>query len=201
MKTKHSKLVDNDLVLAVTEEELASDFEADKIEFESKGKMMPQKLETSQSTDRSRQIESWRISESSNSISDLDLIMSLQKMQTEEQALIEQKQHLVATEQNLHNKLVEEVEKKQATIALLKSEITDLQKMTKQLGEALGIDSFNRTQVVKINSPILIDTNVKQDLPHCVGLLNCSKPEKCRNYDLCLNKYMAAEMRNDVLDV
>jgi hypothetical protein len=65
-------------------------------------------------------------------------------MKTEEQALLEQKQRLVATEQNLHNKLVKEMEKRKATIANLISEITDLQNRTKQIGEELGIDINNK---------------------------------------------------------
>ena len=201
MKTKHSKLVDNLLGWAVTEEELDSCLESDKIASEQKERITPQKPETQQTTERSQEIKPAQIVESSNSIYDLDLVTYLQKMKTEEQALLEQKQQLVATEQNLHNKLVEEIEDKKATIANLKSEITDLQNRTKQLGEALGIDSYNETQILKINSPILVDTKVKQDLPHCVGLLNCSKPEKCRNYDSCLQEYMSAEIRNDILNV
>lgn len=86
--------------------------------------------------------------ESPNSINDLDLLTSLQKMKTEEQALLEQKQRLVATEQNLHNKLVKEIERKKTTIANLTAEITDLQNRTKQLGEALDIDIYNKTQTL-----------------------------------------------------
>jgi len=69
-------------------------------------------------------------------------------MKTEEQALLEQKQRLVATEQNLHNKLVKEIEGKKITIASLISEITDLQNRTKQLEEALGIEIYNKTQAL-----------------------------------------------------
>jgi septal ring factor EnvC (AmiA/AmiB activator) len=86
--------------------------------------------------------------ESPNSINDLDLLTSLQKMKTEEQALLEQKQRLVATEQNLHNKLVKEIERKKTTIANLTAEITDLQNRTKQLEEALDIDIYNKTQTL-----------------------------------------------------
>ena len=95
-----------------------------------------------------KQIDTLQIAESPNSINDLDLLTSLQKMKTEEQALIEQKQRLVATEQNLHNKLVKEMERKKTTIANLISEITDLQNRTKQLEEALGIEIYNKTQTL-----------------------------------------------------
>jgi hypothetical protein len=93
-------------------------------------------------------IDTLQISESPNSINDLDLLTSLQKMKTEEQALLEQKQRLVATEQNLHNKLVKEIERKKTTIANLTAEITDLQNRTKQLEEALDIDIYNKTQTL-----------------------------------------------------
>jgi hypothetical protein len=98
-----------------------------------------QEDETLRTTDRSQQINTLQITEASNSTNDLDLLTSLQKMKTEEQALIEQKQRLIATEQNLYSKLVKEIEKKKVTIANLASEIGDLQNKTKQLEEALSI--------------------------------------------------------------
>ena len=102
-----------------------------------------QEDETLPAPQETKQIDDLQISESPNSSNDLDLLASLQKMKTEEQALIEQKQRLVAIEQSLHNKLVKEMERKKATIANLISEITDLQNRIKQLGEALGIDINN----------------------------------------------------------
>jgi hypothetical protein len=103
-----------------------------------------QEDETLPSTQGAKQLEGLQLAESPNSSNDLDLLASLQKMKTEEQALLEQKQRLVATEQNLHNKLVKEMEKRKATIANLISEITDLQNRTKQIGEELGIDINNK---------------------------------------------------------
>ena len=187
------------MIWAVDEEEIDSCLESDKIVSEPKGKMMPQKLGASQITDGLQQIDPLQIVESSNSINELDVLAYLQKMKIEEQALIEQKLRLVETEQNLHGKLVKEIEKKKVTIANLKTEITDFQNRTKQLGEALGIDIYNKTKVLKINQPTIIGTNVQQNLHECVGLLNCPKPEKCGSYDSCLKKYMTAEMRNEVL--
>ena len=78
-------------------------------------------------------------SESPNSINDLDLLTSLQKMKTEEQALIEQKQRLVATEQNLHNKLVKEMERKKIAIKNLKTEILDHINRCEELSQVLGV--------------------------------------------------------------
>jgi hypothetical protein len=77
--------------------------------------------------------------ESPNSINDLDLLTSLQKMKTEEQALLEQKQRLVATEQNLHNKLVKEIERKKTTIKNLKTEILDHINKCEELSQVLGV--------------------------------------------------------------
>ena len=105
--------------------------------------------ETLRAPQGAKQIDALQIAESPNSpINDLDLLTSLQKMKTEEQALLEQKQRLVATEQNLHNKLVKEIERKKTTIANLTSEITDLQNRTNQLEEALDIDIYNKTQTL-----------------------------------------------------
>jgi hypothetical protein len=107
-----------------------------------------QEDETLRAPQVAKLIDTLQIAESPNSINDLDLLTSLQKMKTEEQALLEQKQRLVATEQNLHNKLVKEIERKKTTIANLTSEITDLQNRTKQLEEALDIDIYNKTQTL-----------------------------------------------------
>ena len=200
MKTKPSKLVDDALVWAVTEEELDSDLESNKIASESNRIMIPLKLESAQTIEASQQIDSSQIVESSNSINDLDLLTSLQKMKTEEQTLLEQKQQLEAEEQNLHNKLVQEIENKKTTLANLRLETANLHNKTNQLKEALGIEIYPKNQVPKINSQIRIETKVKQVL-ECDGLLSCPKPEKCGNYDSCLKKYMAAEMRNEDLRI
>ena len=46
-------------------------------------------------------------------------------MKTEEQALLEQKQRLLATEQNLHSKLIKEMDKKKTAISSLRTEIIE----------------------------------------------------------------------------
>ena len=88
---------------------------------------------------RSQQIDALQIAESPNSINDLDLLASLQKMKTEEQALLEQKQRLVATEQNLHNKLVKEMERKKIAIKSLKTEILGHINRCEELSQVLGV--------------------------------------------------------------
>jgi hypothetical protein len=85
------------------------------------------------------EIDSDLESGSLNSINDLDLLTSLQKMKTEEQALLEQKQRLVATEQSLHNKLVKEIERKKTTIKNLKTEILDHINKCEELSQVLGV--------------------------------------------------------------
>ena len=38
-----------------------------------------------------------------------------------------------------------------------------------------------------------------KSLHDCVGLFNCSEPEKCSDYKECLRKYLTAELRNETL--
>ena len=97
-----------------------------------------QENESLQTPEGTKQIDPLPIAESSNSINDLDLLASLQKMKTEEQELLEQKQRLLATEQNLHSKLVKEIDKKKNAINNLKNEIPDLLNRCKELSQALG---------------------------------------------------------------
>ena len=115
-----------------------SDAESYKIKAISKVEATPQKLETPQTTNQSQQIVRPQFWGSSSAINDLDLLVSLQKMKTEEQELFEQKQRLLTTEQNFHNKLVKEIDKKKMVITNLKSEITDLLNKCKELDQALG---------------------------------------------------------------
>ena len=77
-----------------------------------------------------------------NNSDTLELLTSFQKMKSEEQRLLELKQQILSKQRDLQNKLEKEIEKMKATISNLTSEIPDLQNKTKQLGEALGIDSF-----------------------------------------------------------
>ncbi len=112
------------------------DLDSDKIA--SKAKTVPQKLETPQTTDRSKQKDYPQFQDSSSSINDLDLLAALQKMKAEEQELLEQKQRLLATEQNLHSKLIKEMDKKKTAINNLKTEIPDIINRCNDLSQALG---------------------------------------------------------------
>ncbi len=86
---------------------------------------------------RPKQIESPQIAESSNAPGDLDIFESFQKMKTEEQELLEQKQKLLTTIQTLHDKLIEEIIKKKTAINNLKTEVLELQNKCKELAQAL----------------------------------------------------------------
>ena len=88
------------------------------------------------------QIDNLQFDKLPNNSDVLELLNSFQEMRAEEQRLLEIKQQLLAQQHGLQNKLIKEIEKKKATIADLTSEIPDLQKKTKQLGDALGIEIY-----------------------------------------------------------
>jgi peptidoglycan hydrolase CwlO-like protein len=88
---------------------------------------------------RHKQIEPPQIAGLSNVPEGLELLESFQKMETEEQELLEQKQNLLTTIQNLHNKLIEEIDRKKTAINNLQTEIPELQNKCKKIAEALGI--------------------------------------------------------------
>jgi len=84
-----------------------------------------------------------RFDDSTDDTDSLDLLESLQKVNAEEQKLLEIKQNLLKTQKDLQNSLVNEIDKKKKTIANLVSEIPTLQNKCEQLGQALGIDIYN----------------------------------------------------------
>ena len=96
-----------------------------------------QEIEPLQTYEGTKQIDLLPIIESPISIDDLDLLASLQKIRTEEQELLEQKRRLLATEQDLRSKFVNEIEKEKTAISNLKAEISDLQNRCKKLSQAL----------------------------------------------------------------
>ena len=149
------------------------------------------------SPEEAKQLDHLDAAKTVNNSDILQLLESFQKMRAEEQRLVEQKQQLLTKQQNLQNTLVKEMEKMKATITNLTTEIPELEKKTQKLGEALGIDSGSEDPLLKANSSTPV---IKGDeaLPDCAGLINCSKPEKCDNYDSCLKNYIAAEIRNEV---
>ena len=89
--------------------------------------------------DTNEQVENLQIDEESETSNVLDLVLSLQEMNTKEQELLRVKQRLMETQQNLQSKLVKEIEKKKTTINDLISQIEYLQSTNKQLLQALNI--------------------------------------------------------------
>ena len=96
-----------------------------------------QENETLRAPDGTNQIDPLQISESTNSINDLDLLAILRKMITEEQTLLEQKQRLLEEGQDLYSKLVKEVEKKKTAINNLKTEIPSILNRNKEISQTL----------------------------------------------------------------
>jgi predicted transcriptional regulator len=69
-----------------------------------------------------------------------ELISNLKEIKKEEQELLRKRNELQATELELRNQVVAEVDEKKDTIARLKAQITFLQKKCDDLEQALGID-------------------------------------------------------------
>ncbi len=67
----------------------------------------------------------------------LDVLSSFQEVSTKEQELLELKHRLLATQQDLHSKLVKEIDKKKKAVDNLISEIPNLQNACKQLSQVL----------------------------------------------------------------
>jgi len=128
-----------------------------------------------------------------------DLLTSFKEIKAEEQRLLEIRQQTLSKQNDLKNKLIKVIEKKKVTITNLTSEIADLENRNLQLEQALDSNIHNKTPNPKTKSPIINDTKIPQNHPECIGLLKCQKPEECRNYESCLEEYLAAEMRNDIL--
>ena len=67
-----------------------------------------------------------------------ELVASFQKIKTEEQALLEAKQQLLATNLDLRSKLVKEIDKKKLNIDSLKSQVHILETNCKVLSQAVS---------------------------------------------------------------
>jgi hypothetical protein len=76
--------------------------------------------------------------EQPNDIDASELAASFQKIKTEEQALLEIKQQLLATHLDLRCKLVKEIDKKKLNIDSLKSEVNILETNCKVLSQAVS---------------------------------------------------------------
>ncbi len=157
--------------------------------------------EMSQTRGEDEQVDDMQLENLPDNFNIKKLLANFQKMKSEEQRLLELKQQILSKQRDLQNKLEKEIEKMKTTISNLTTEIPDLQNKTKQLEEAVGVEIRNPTRELEINSIISVEAEPEKDSPKCAGLLNCPKPEACGSYHSCLNRYVAAEIRNEVLTV
>jgi hypothetical protein len=85
----------------------------------------------------SNQIELQSDCQSLNPLDVSELITSYQELKTEEQELIDCKQDLLAMEQSLRNKLMQEIGGKKKAIEELRGEISSLQNICKEIQQEL----------------------------------------------------------------
>jgi predicted transcriptional regulator len=77
-----------------------------------------------------------------NKVSISDLIATLKSVKAEEKELLIQRKDLQATENDLRNQAISEIENKKKALTGLKSEITFLQNKCEELEQALGISVY-----------------------------------------------------------
>ena len=78
----------------------------------------------------------------SNKVSISDLIATLRRVKAEEKELLIQRKELQATETDLRNQAITEIENKKKALTGLKSEIAFLQNKCEELEQALGISVY-----------------------------------------------------------
>jgi hypothetical protein len=83
------------------------------------------------------QIETQSYYQSLNSLDVSELILSYQKLKTEEQELIESKQNLQEMEQDLRGRLIREICKKKKAVEELRDEINFIQNICKEIDKEL----------------------------------------------------------------
>jgi hypothetical protein len=98
----------------------------------------PELLQVAAAED-SNQIELQSDCQSLNPLDISELITSYQKLKTEEQELIDSKQDLLAMEQGLRNRLIQEIGGKKKAIEELQGEISALQNICKEIQQELDI--------------------------------------------------------------
>ena len=87
---------------------------------------------------KDQELESNEIESSSNKISVSDIIATLKSVKIEEKELLSQRKELQATESDLRNQAITEIDDKKKAIAGLKSEIAFLHNKCDELEQALG---------------------------------------------------------------
>lgn len=97
-----------------------------------------QKEETSESNKIAIAWEQTKVAQP-NELSASDLITTLKSIKIEEQELLRQRKDLQATESELRNQAIAEIDGKKKVVEGLKSEIAFLQNKCDELEQALGI--------------------------------------------------------------
>jgi hypothetical protein len=100
-------------------------------------------VEWLQTSEETRQTDHPNTDESLDALNISQMFSLFQKMKSEEQELLEQKQDLLKMERELQSLLIQEIGKKKKTIQELKSDVSDLQKTCQEISQALEI-STNR---------------------------------------------------------
>ena len=77
-----------------------------------------------------------------NKVSISELIATLKRVKAEEKELLIQRKELQATESDLRNQAITEIENKKKALTGLKSEIAFLQNKCEELEQALGISVY-----------------------------------------------------------
>ena len=105
---------------------------------------MLQKHQTSESNKIAIDEDQTKVAKS-NELSDSDLIATLKGIKIEEQELLRQRKDLQATESELRNQAIAEIDGKKRVIEGLKSEIAFIQNKYNELEQALGYQSINNS--------------------------------------------------------
>jgi hypothetical protein len=97
-----------------------------------------QEHESLRAPEETKQTDTFQKADSTSTINDLDFLEVLERMKIEEQELLKQKQRLLLKEQDLHKRLVKEMEKKKMAINNLKTEISNITNRCNGFLDALG---------------------------------------------------------------
>ena len=102
-------------------------------------KRMSTKLQSPQTPENPQQIDPKQTAETSKKNINSEFLPLLQRIKTEKQELIKQKQTLMEIKQELQSRLAKEIQTRNITINTLKSEISNLKDECKELTQLIGI--------------------------------------------------------------
>jgi hypothetical protein len=109
---------------------------------------IPQEVKSSQTTDKMDQLQNIEFSEPNDAS---NMLSELQKMRLEEAALRGVKEHLIATQKELQNKVIKEMEKTKIEIYSLRSEIDMLETNCKELSELTQTPELKIERTMHLN--------------------------------------------------